>query len=160
MLAPSATETNDQKFTVSAVRKGDPTPLLQMNLPWGRLMEDIVIPYDSGEPFFVDGAATKATDLDRLKILQNGQGFSRAFANINWQMRTGDMKTKEMYAKQYPVFIEAMLREHCQDVTSQVVSAYKIAIKPKLKDHLPDKNTLFEAGVKIFVEGMKAFATG
>jgi hypothetical protein len=160
MLAPSENNTNEQKFTISAVRKGDPTPLLQMNVSWGRLMEDIVIPYDSGESFFVDGAAIKATDLDRLKILLNGQGCGRAFANINWHMRTGDMKTKEMYAKQYPVFIEAMLREHCEDVTSQVVSAFKAAIKPKLKDHLPDKNTIFEAGVKIFVEGMKAFATG
>jgi hypothetical protein len=130
-----------------------------MNLSWGRLMEDIVIPFDAGEMFFVDGAATKATEIDRLKILLNGQGFDAAFADINWHMRTGDTKAKEMYAKQYPVFIEAIMREHCHDVTSQVVSAYKTAIKPKLKDHLPDKKTLFEDGVKIFVEGMKAFAS-
>jgi hypothetical protein len=158
MLAPLASDTNEQKFTISAVRKDNPTPLLQMNLSWGRLMEDIVIPFDSGEMFFVDGAATKATELDRLKILLNGHGLDRAFAHINWNMRTGNTNTREMYAKQYPVFIEAILREHCDDVTSQVVSAYKTAIKPKLKDPLPDKKTLFEGGVKIFVEGMKAFA--
>ena len=159
MLAPVAANPSEQKFTISAVRKDDPTMLLQMNLSWARLVEDIVIPFDSGEMFFVDGAATKATELDRLKILLNGQGFDRAFANINWHLRAGITATKEMYAKQYPVFIEAILREHCHDVTSQVVRAYKTAIKPRLKDHMLDKNAILDAGVKLFVEGMKAFTS-
>jgi hypothetical protein len=159
MSDTDASTTDERKFTITAVRKDNPSVLLQMNLSWGRLMEDVVIPFDSGEMFFVDGAAIKATDLDRLKILLNGKGFDTAFALLNRHMRMGDLKTKEMYAKQYPVFIEAMLRQHCNDVTSQVVSAYKTAIKPRLKDHMPDKNAIFDAGVKILVEGMKAFTS-
>jgi hypothetical protein len=159
MSGTGASITAESRFTITAVRKDNPAFLLQLNLSWARLMEDVVIPFDSGEMFFVDGAAIKATDLDRLKILVNGEGFDNAFELLHWQMRTGSTTTKEMYAKQYPVFIEAMLREYCNDVTSQVVSAYKTAIKPRLKDHMPDKNAIFDAGVKILVEGMKAFTS-
>ncbi len=66
-------------------------------------------------------------------------------------------KKKEMYAKQYNVFMEAMIREHCRDVTAQVISAFRTAIKPGLKDRLPDKDALFGAGIQLFVEAMKAW---
>ncbi len=69
------------------------------------------------------------------------------------------MKRREMYAKQYHAFIEALLREHCTDVTSQVISAFRIAIKPKLRDHIPDKKALLDAGIKLFVEGVKAWSS-
>jgi hypothetical protein len=63
-----------------------------------------------------------------------------------------------MYAKQYPVFMEAMLREHCTDVTSQVISAFRTAVKPKLSDRLPDKTVLFDAAIKLLIEGTKAWS--
>jgi hypothetical protein len=121
-------------------------------------MEDIVIPYDSGELFFIDGAPVRATDLDRLKILLNGQNFGPAFSRLHWEMRTNVAKDKEIYARQYPVLLEALTREHCRDVTSQVVSAYKTAVKPKLKDHLPDKNALLSAAITLFTESLKAWS--
>jgi hypothetical protein len=100
-------------------------------------MEDIVLPYDSGEMFFIDGAAVKATDLDRLKILMQGDGFGPQFAELNRNLRMGDAKSREMHAKQYHMFLEAILRNRCEDVTSQVIQAYKTAIKPSIKDFLP-----------------------
>jgi hypothetical protein len=130
-----------------------------MNLPWERLVIDIVTPFDSGEPFFIDGAPVKATDLDRLKILLNDSGLDQAFAMLNWHLRTGDAKSKEIYARQYSVLVEAMLREHCTDVTSQVVSAFRTAVKPRLKDRLPDKDAMLDAGIKLFIEGLKAWTT-
>lgn len=147
----------DSRFTLLAVRKDNPVQLLQLDVPWERLMTDVVTPYDSGDMFFIDGAAIKATDLDRLKILLNGPGFEEAFADLNWHLRTGEAKKKEMYAKQYNVFMEAMIREHCRDVTAQVISAFRTAIKPGLKDRLPDKDALFGAGIQLFVEAMKAW---
>ena len=69
----------DSRFTIFAVRKVSPEILIQLNVPWERLMIDIVEPYDSGEMFFIDGAAVKASDLDRMKILVNGPGFQQAF---------------------------------------------------------------------------------
>jgi hypothetical protein len=146
---------SDRQFALYAVRKENPSQLIQINLSWERLMEDIVFPFDSCEMFFIDGAAVKATDLDRLKILLQGGGFEREFAQLNWHMRTGDTKSKEMHAKQYHVFLEAILRDRCEDVTSQVIKAYKTAIKPSIKDFLPKKEALLQAAVQVFIEGMK-----
>lgn len=97
----------------------------------------------------------KSTDLDRLKILLQGPGFSNEFALLNMHLRNGDTKSKEMHAKQYPTFFEAILRNRCEDVTSQVIKAYKTAIKPSLKDYLPKKELLLDSATKIFIEGMK-----
>jgi hypothetical protein len=145
------------RFTVFAIRKANPEPLLQLNLPWERLMTDIVEAYDADEMFFIDGASVKATDLDRLKILINRPGLDGRLGEINRGMRVGDVKSKEMYAKQYHALMDAAIRYYCTDVTSQVVSAYKTAVKPKLTDRI-DKKLLFDAAIKLVIEGTKAWA--
>lgn len=121
-------------------------------------MTDIVTPFESGETFFVDGAPVKATDLDRLKILLNSENFSPVFHRLHWTMRTGDAKHKEVLAKQYSTFIEGLIRENTRDVTSQVISAFRTEIKPRLKDWLPNKTEILDASIKLFAEGMKAWA--
>jgi hypothetical protein len=72
----------------------------------------------------------------------------------------GDIKSKEIHAKQYTMFFEAILRNRCEDVTSQVVKAYKTAIKPSIKDYLPNKDAVLKASVNIFIEGMKLIQHG
>lgn len=148
----------NSRFAVYAFRKANPEPLFQLDIPWAHLMADIVEPYDSGGMFFVDGAAIKATDLDRMKILVVGPGFSQTFGWLNHDLRSGDVKKKEVAAKNYHVLIEAMLREQCTDITSQVISAFRTAVKPKLSDRLPDKTVLFDAAIKLLIEGTKAWA--
>jgi hypothetical protein len=102
----------EELFAVYAVRKSEPTPLIQTHLPFRRLMEDIVIPFESNEMFFVDGAPVKATDLDRIKIIHQRDFFSRTFSDLHHGMRWGgDLKKQELYAKQYHVRLEALLRE-------------------------------------------------
>lgn len=145
------------RFTVFAVRKTNSEPLFQLNLPWERLMVDIVEPFDTGEMFFLDGAPVKATDLDRLKILVNRPGFEGRLSEINRGLRTGDPKSKETYAKQYHVFMDAAVRHYCTDITSQVVSAYKTEVKPRLADRI-DKKLLFDAAIKLVIEGTKAWS--
>jgi hypothetical protein len=84
----------NSRFTIFAVRKTNPQPLLQLEIPWERLMTDVVEPYDSGEMFFIDGAPVKATDIDRLKILVNGPGVERSFAGLNYSLRVGGMPNR------------------------------------------------------------------
>jgi hypothetical protein len=90
-----------------------------------------------------------------MKILLQGPGFDAEFAQLNWHLRTGYAKDKEIYARQYSVLFEAILRNRCEDVTSQVVKAYKTAIKPSLKEYIPKKEALLQSAVQIFVEGMR-----
>ena len=151
-LIPNAA---DSRFTLLAVRKSSPEVLLQLDLPWERLMEDIVIPFESGEPFFVDGAPVKATELDRMKILVNGPEFSSHVNRLHWLMRAGDV---HLDASQYHLRLETLTREDCTDITSQVISAFITAVKPKLTDHLPDKKALFDAAIQLVIAGTKAWS--
>src|SRR5690242_713876 len=80
------------RFNVFAVRKDNPQPLFQIDLTWERLMEDIVVPFDKGELFFLDGAPVKATDLDRIKILLQGPNFGPVFRDFHGKMRFADLK--------------------------------------------------------------------
>jgi hypothetical protein len=107
---------------------------------------------------FIDGAAAKARELDRMKILVNGTGFLGIFSYINEDLRSHDDKMREVTAKNYPTLMEAMLREHCTDITSQLISACNTALKPKLKNHLSGKSVLFDAAIKLLIEETKAWA--
>lgn len=146
------------QFAVYAVRKSESTPLIQTHMPFGRLMDDVIVPFHSDEVFFVDGAPVKATDLDRIKIIRQKEHFNRIFSDLHHGMRWGDMKRQELYAKQYQVRLEAVLRETGEDVTAQVASAFKTVIKPKLKDYVPNKEALLSAAINVFGESMKLLA--
>jgi len=53
----------EEVFAVYAIRKNEQNPLIQTHLSFRRLMDDIIVPFESDELFFVDGAPVKATDL-------------------------------------------------------------------------------------------------
>lgn len=152
-------EEKDEKiaqFAVYAVRKSNSVPLIQTHLSFGQLMNDIVMPFESNEMFFIDGAPVKAADLDRIKIIRQQASFDQMFNTLHWQMRNSrDLKKQELYAEQYHVRLEALLRESGADLTSQVIRAYQTVIKPKLKDYLPNKEALLNAAVKVFTESFK-----
>src|SRR3990172_7824965 len=142
-------------FAVFAVRRHETTPLIQTGMTFNRLMDDIVVPFNSEDTFFVDGAPVKPTDLDRIKIIKQTESFAEFLNDMHWRMREGDTKTQELYGKQYHVRIEALLRESGQDVTAQIIKAYNTVIKPKLKNYLPNREALLDAAVKVFTESVK-----
>ncbi len=154
-MADEQLENKEDEFAVYAVRKNEPTPLIQTHLPFGRLMDDIVVPFESDEVFFLDGAPVKATDLDRIKIICQKESFSLLFDRLHRGIRLGGIKGQELYAKQYHARLEALLRESGEDMTAQVVKAFRTIIKPKLKDYVPNKEALLGAAVKVFSESVK-----
>lgn len=147
-------------FSVFATRKSDVAPLIQTNMTFERLMDDIVVPFNSEEMFFIDGAAIKAADLDRIKIIKQDPFFTRTFHDLHHGLRWGDLKKQELYAGQYHVRLEALLRESGQDVTSQVIKAYNTVIKPKLKDYIPNREAMLSAAVRVFSESIRALSGG
>lgn len=52
------------------------------------------------------------------------------------------------------------MREHGDDVTSQVLKAYDRRIKPGLKAYLPEREELIKAAMEIVVESMKKLGAG
>ena len=158
-MADGQEEKKEDLFAVYAVRKSEPTPLTQTHLPFGRLMDDVIVPFESDEMFFVDGAPVKATDLDRIKIIRQKEFFNGIFQELHHGMRWGsNLKKQELYAKQYHVRLEALLRESGEDVTAQVVKAFTTVIKPKLKDYIPNKEALLSAAVKVFAESIRSLS--
>ena len=64
------TELPEVRFIVWAETDGQPRPLIMTELPPARLFDDIVVPCQSGEKFFIDGVPVKAQELRRIKILR------------------------------------------------------------------------------------------
>jgi hypothetical protein len=68
---------DEQKvFGVIAEVEGYGKQLVMLDLPFGRLIDEIMVPYDNGEPFFIDGVPVTKTKIKRIKIVELGDKFS------------------------------------------------------------------------------------
>ena len=147
------------RFVVWAETDGHSMPLVHSDLPFGRLFDEIVVPYQNEEPFFIDGAPVKAKELKRIKILRAKSGLAHALGEFNWILKNGAPELQRIYGQQYSTRYEAILREKTEDVTAQIIKAYDRAIKPSIKDYLPKRDELLGAATKVFVEAMKALGS-
>ena len=129
-------------------------------LTFDRLMDEIVVPYDKDEPFFVDGAPVKRQHVRRLKIVHQDQGFDHAMASLHRYLSHGPIDRQRTVGQQYDARFEAILRERGTDVTSQVLRAYDREIKPRLRDYLPKREELIKGAWEIFVQTMKSLGAG
>jgi hypothetical protein len=119
-------------------------------------MDDVVVPYESNEAFFVDGASIKKDKLKKLKIIRQREFFDRTFHDLHHGMRWhSNIQLQKLYADQYHVRLEALLRESGEDVTSQIIKAFDKTIRPRLKDYLPKREELISAAMKLFLESIK-----
>jgi hypothetical protein len=148
----------EDQFAVFAEADGQAKPLIMTHLTFARLMDEIVLPYQTDVAFFIDGAPLKKQNLKRLKIMKQKDSFDSTYFSLHHAMRWGasDIKKQELYANQYHIRLEALLRESGEDVTAQVLKAFDRTIKPSLKDYLPKREELIKAALTLFVESMKA----
>lgn len=143
-------------FAVFAEIESHKQPLFQLNLTFSCLMDDIVVPYSSGNKFFIDGAPVKATELKRIKILHLNQFFNSARDRFDSTLTRAEIQLRKVYGEQYSTRFEHMLRENSDDVTAQVIKAYEQAIEPKLKEYLLNRKELISAALTLFITGLKA----
>jgi len=59
----------------------------------------------------------------------------------------GEHQNQKTYGDQYETRFEHVLRTHAQDVTLQIIKAYDQAVKPRLKDYIPQRDELISAAV-------------
>ncbi len=146
-------------FAVFAEADGQTKPLILTHLNFARLMDDVVVPYQSDQAFFIDGAPLKKQNLKRLKIIKQNDFFDATFNDLHYEMRfSGDLNKQRLYADQYHIRLEALLRESGEDVTSQVLKAFDRTIKPSLKDYIPKREELIKAALAIFIESMRTLS--
>ena len=146
-------------YSVYAEAQGHQKPLLQLNLTFARLIDDIVVPYQTNETFFIDGAPTTADKLVRIKILKIGPHYEHYIQQFNTGLTRLDAQTKKTFGDQYSTRFEHILRQNSEDVTSQVLKAFNQVIKPSIKDYIPKREELISAATKIFVESVKALGS-
>ena len=128
-------------------------PLITTGLTFPRLIDDVVLPYQENSPFFIDGVPLTRDNIKRLKIIRQAEEFNKFFADLHWRVRTGS--EKKLFAEQYHIRFEALLREFGEDVTSQIIKAYDQKIKPSIKDYLPKREELTKAAMQFFLEAIK-----
>jgi len=153
-------EKKEDQFAVFAEADDQSKPLIMTHLTFARLMDEVVLPYQTNEAFFVDGAPLKKQNLKRLKIIKQEDLFNSIYHDLHRTMRWrgGDLKRQQLYGEQYHIRLEALLRESGVDVTAQILKAFDRTIKPSLKHYIPKREELIKAALMIFVESMKALS--
>jgi len=149
-------ESNPELYAVYAEAQGCNKPLLQLELTFPRLIDDVIVPYETGGAFFIDGAPLTNSKLIRIKVLKLDDEFLRQKQIFNMQLTSSSNVEMKMVGEQYNIRFEHLLRQHSEDVTSQVLKAFNLAIKPSLKDYLPRRDELISSATKIFIESIKA----
>ena len=148
------------RFAVIAESKNYDKPLYLHDLNFSKLMDDVVVPYQSQETFFIDGVPLKATDLKKIKIVRQKASFEELFSHLHHFLRGSKSSGKKVDAKDYPIRLEALFREAGDDVTSQIIKAFDQKIRPSLKEYLPKREELVKGAFEVFIEAMKFFAKG
>jgi len=145
-----------QLFSVLAEVKNYDRTFILIQLTFGRLMDDIVIPYQSGKSFIIDGVQVNKDNLIRLKIIREKEYFLHEYEVFNYDLTRGKTEIREIYGRQYNIRLEALLRKAGEDVTSQIIKAYEKTIKPKLKSYKPNRDDILSVAFKFFWEGIKS----
>jgi len=147
-----------EKLGVVAEVEGRQRQLVLLNLPFGRLIDEIVVPYDNDEAFFIDGVPLTRKSIRRIKIVVLGEEFDSGMFELERGLTRGEAQNKKIYGDQYETRFEHILRTTTEDVTAQVLKAYNQAVKPRIKDYVPKREELIAAATTIFVEAMKALS--
>lgn len=146
----------EQKYGVLAEKIGHHKSLLMINLSFGRLVDEILIPYDNEKSFFIDGTPVEASKLEKIKIFEIGENFNYHLnKDLTMGLQRGDAAKMKILGDQYETRLQHIILTKTIDVTSQVISAFNKEVKPKLTDYLPKREEIISAAFKIFIESMK-----
>ena len=151
------TTDDEPRFAVLAEKKGHEKALHLHNLTFGQLMEDVVVPYESGEAFFIDGVPVEKKELARIKIVRQQVNFMRVFNDLHINLHRGGSKNFVPVAD-YSVRLDAIIRGDGEDVTGRILNAYKEGILPRIKEYLPKRQELITAALHLFLEASKRWA--
>lgn len=135
-------------------------PLYLSNLPFPRLMDDVVVPYQSDKNFFIDGVSVSAKNLKRIKILQQNDQFEGDFRRLHQNVQLPKSSGLHVPAEDYETRLQALFRNAGDDVTSQIITAYQEKIKDKIREYLPNKNKLIDAAFQCFVQSIRILGQG
>lgn len=142
------------RFGVLAQKVGSSRPLYMHGLTFERLMDDVIVPYDQKQPFFIDGVPVTRETLERIKVVRQGTSFDHYFRKLH-EMAQAPSSAAFVRAEDYPTRLDVVFRAHTEDVTAQMVQAYTRGVLPGIKDYVKKRPELLKVAFGIFTEGMK-----
>lgn len=153
---------DDFKFAVVAETDKYDKPLLVVDLTLDKLLEDVVVPFNSDEPFYIDGVPLTAPDVKRIKILLQKDDFSEKMNNLHLTIsnNSGNMHRaaeRKLAIGEYPMRVEGIVRVDTEDITSQVVRAYMNEIRPSAAntgEFIEKRDTLVEKTKEAIVHAL------
>lgn len=149
---------NEDSFGIVAEVEGRQKELVLLNLTFGRLIDEIVVPYEEGHPFFIDGVPVTKDKIRRIKIVKLGEKFRYGMANLERGLNRSDNQKQKLYGDQYQTRFEHILRTDVEDVTAQVIKAYVQVVKPRIKDYMPNRQELISSATTVFIEALKSLS--
>ena len=153
-------DTKMDRFTYAIFSEveGHKKPLIMIKLSFARIIDDIIVPFETGEPFFIDGVPVVRGKIRKIKIIRETHDLKELLENLHRKLNHSTQQIQRDIADQYYIRVEAILREKGEDVTSQVIKAFDATIRPKLKDYLPNRQELIQAALVVFTESLKALS--
>jgi hypothetical protein len=145
---------DDPRFAVLAEKKGLEKPLYLHGLTFGQLMEDVVVPYEGDDAFFIDGVPVQKKELQRIKIVRQSANFMHFFTNLHYNLHRGGSKNT-FPASEYHVRLDSVMRAEGEDVTGRILNAYKEGILPRIKEYIPKRQELIAGALTLFIEASK-----
>jgi len=150
---------NRARFSIFAEVEGHNKPLFMTDLSFARIIDDVVLPFETEAPFFIDGVPVTKKNIKKIKIIRETLELKKSLETLHKVLRTGFRDIQKDIAEQYDIRVEAILRESGEDVTSQVIKAFDTTIRPKLKDYLPRREELIQAALVVFTEAIKVLGS-
>jgi hypothetical protein len=72
-------------------------------------MEDVIIPYETGERFFIDGAPMSAGDLARIKVVQEDDASKHAMVDLHYFLQKPKLP-RGVTPEDYPTRLDGIFR--------------------------------------------------
>jgi hypothetical protein len=143
----------EECFSVFAKKTGSDKGLLMNALTFARLLDDVVHPYKENKPFFIDGRTVTQGELDVIKIVKEGSEFGQRLEYFLRRMRIPRTEEFKLSPEKFDLYLESLIRDQCEDVTSQVINAYDSA-QGKFKKYLKEQDWL-DFAHKVFTGSLK-----
>jgi hypothetical protein len=69
-------DNSGQRFAIYAESASYDKPLFMIDLTFAGLIDNVIVPYDKDEPFFIDGCSLKKSQIRRFKLFAPETGVS------------------------------------------------------------------------------------
>lgn len=167
-IQPPEQEDKPKLFAVFIQLHQDKETYLDYNCTFEQIVENVIVPYNTKEPFFVDGINTDATKIKRIKILVQKPDFTHKITDLHHTISGAKFSRQRAHIERLKALqtkdqqILSIVETLADDITPQVMSAYvatEMSNIEKREQYQADRPRLYEQYKTRILDTMQAIAT-